>query len=79
MDRLQKLYQFTTTTPFAWRDVQKMDPNPADISYVADRVPRGSTTHLLWKSRVENQLASKKSQVYYPTLIKMISMAICNF
>lgn len=37
---------------WAWNELQQIDPEPQDLSYIASVVPRGSANHLIAEKKL---------------------------
>lgn len=76
MRRLLNTLQFK----WAWNELQQFDPKPQDLSYIASVVPRGSAIHLMAANKVNSEIGKPYVRgITYPTLIKVLSVAVNAF
>lgn len=76
MRRLSNVLQYQ----WAWKELQKLDPEPLDLAYIADAVPRGSEIHRLAAQKINTEIGEPFVRgVTYPTLIKLLSVAVNAF
>lgn len=52
MNRFSKMMQYK----WAWNELQQLDPEPQDLSYIASAVPRGSVNHLMAAEKVNKEI-----------------------
>lgn len=65
---------------WAWKDLQKLDPEPIDLAYIATVVPRGSKMHKLAAQKINSEIGKPYVRgITYPTLIKVLSVAVNAF
>lgn len=70
----------TLNYKWCWKELQKLDPEPQDLAYVASMVPRGSSTHYLVANKINSEIGGKYVRgVTYPTLIKLLAVAVGAF
>lgn len=69
--------------PFAWKELQRKspDPDPNDLYEVACTVKRGSRLHKFLERKILIEMGDVecKSRVNYPTLLRLIAVAIHKF
>jgi len=66
--------------PFAWKELQVLDPKAEDLCYVAQKVPRGSKLHYFFKNKIQREIGIPMEKgIAYPTLIRLLSNAIAAF
>lgn len=76
LDRFKKMMKYN----WAWSELQKLDPEPQDLAYIASVVPRGSNNHLIAENKVNKEIGKPYTRgVYYPTLIKLLAVAVNAF
>ena len=76
MSRFSKMMQYK----WAWNELQQIDPEPQDLSYIASVVPRGSVNHLIAAKKVNSEIGKPYIRgINYPTLIKVLSVVVNAF
>lgn len=76
MNRFSKMMQYK----WAWNELQQLDPEPQDLTYIASAVPRGSVNHLMAAEKVNKEIGKPFVRgINYPTLIRVLAVAVNAF
>ncbi len=81
MNRIDKA--LLVPIPWAWSDLQKMEAEPCDLMYVCQHIPKNSAFHRYYKRIVDQQMCADGGYhprgIYYPTLLRILAVAISAF
>ena len=74
---MHKNLRFVYNYPWAWKDLQSIDPTPSNLQIAATYIVRGSQMHKLFKEKIDKEMGSKgRRGVSFPTLIRMVAAAM---
>ena len=65
---------------WAWNELQQIDPEPQDLAYIGTVVPRGSANHIIAAQKINREIGKPFVRgINYPTLVKVLSVAVNAF